>query len=89
MAVTEDELLNQLAIAAKEVDEARLSIKNIKKMAVEVETVFINAKLNEEKLQEQYREFKNRQVPPATDLSETEIDIERFKLLLPDLLKKV
>jgi len=86
---TEEELLRELEVAAREVQDARLAVKTTKRAALDAETQFINAKLNQERIQERYRIFKNQQVRVSDDSSENDRELERFRLILPELLKKV
>jgi hypothetical protein len=86
---TEKELLQELEVAAREVQEARLAVKIAKRAALDAETQFINAKLTQERIQERYRIFKNQQVRVSQETVDDDKELERFRQLLPELLKRV
>lgn len=86
---TEDEFETELAIVAREVAEARLQLKLTKRAAVDAETVFIGAKLKQERLQESFRMFKNQRVRPSEDKILQDAESDRFNEALPELLKKI
>lgn len=87
--VTENELLAKLATAEKELVEVRSLVKKTKRAVLDAETQLISAKLTQERLQEQYRVFKNQQVRVSDETQEIDSDLERFRLILPDLLEKI
>ncbi len=87
--VKEDELLAKLATAEKELVEARSLVKKTKRAVLDAETQLISAKLNQERLQEQYRVFKSQQVRVSDENKEIDSDLERFRLILPGLLEKI
>jgi chromosome segregation ATPase len=82
-------LLEEIAAAQTELDQARKQLADAKRRVDDAETQLINSKLTHEKLTEKYRRFKNQQVRMSDETKTNEADLDRFRQILPELLKKV
>jgi hypothetical protein len=87
MPTPEKQLLQKIKEAEVEQVNARQRIVDIKRAAMDAETLLIECNLHQERLVEELRVLRLRAVDrePTPD----EKDIARFRLVLPDLLKKI
>jgi hypothetical protein len=65
--MTEQELLDQLAEAELNWNEAKRKLAVAKKLWTHAETLCIDSKLQKERVEEALRVFRNRQVIPGED----------------------
>lgn len=86
--VTEEELMKQLQESDKVLRDARARVQQVKKDHVDAESALIEAKLHKDKIVEELRVWRYKNVDDL-ETTDREEDIERFRLLLPDLLDKV
>ena len=87
MRPTQEQLQQQLAEIDKDVSAARTVVASLKKQLMDAETVLIGANISRSKILEQMRILRNETVD--REITDRQEDIERFKKLLPDLLKTV
>lgn len=87
LTTLEDNLLFKIKELESEQLEARAKISKAKKEISEAESDLIEHTLHKEKLIEQLRLLRNQTVD--TTLSAEDIDLERFKLVHPELSKKI
>ena len=85
--ITEQEILAAIKEVEVEQKEARQAVAFHKKAAVDAETRLIAANLQFEKLKEQLRVY--RIVTPRHEDTPRDAEIERFRTILPDLIKKL
>lgn len=84
----EEELVQKLQDADKELKDARTRVTQLKKEFTDAESNLIEAKLNRDKIIEELRLWRYRNIDDL-ETTDREEDIERFRKLLPDLLDKV
>lgn len=84
----EEELVQKLQDADKELKDARARVTQLKKEFTDAESNLIEAKLNRDKIIEELRLWRYRNIDDL-ETTDREEDIERFRKLLPDLLDKV
>lgn len=82
-----NELINKIQNIDFELNNAKLRLKQLKSDVIKAEDKVINLKLHKERLEEELRMYNNSLV--KVEESERSIDIERFRKVLPDLLKKI
>lgn len=83
--MTEQELINKLAEADREVIDAKKALAEAKKRWTDAETNLISAKINRDRIKEDlrvYRRITVRHDPDARDL-----EIERFRQDNPELVE--
>lgn len=85
--LSEDELAKMIADNEVELNHARAQTNEFRKKFIEAETRLIAAKQIKERLVEQLRVTSMRD-PKNVAKEEREIDIDRFKLALPNLIDK-
>jgi len=85
--MNEKELLQEIAVAEQEYQDAKKALAEAKRKWVDAETEVIHAKLKKERLVEELRINRNT-VPPETPVMEQrELDIERFRQDHPELVE--
>lgn len=82
-----NELINKIQNINFELNNAKLRLTQLKSDVIKAEDKVINLKLHKERLEEELRMYNNSLV--KVEESERSIDIERFRKVLPDLLKKI
>lgn len=85
--LNESELNNEILKCDNEIEIARKNISSIKKILINAESDLISAKLRKDNYVDQVRILKARNI--IQPLTLREIEIEKFKIALPDLLKKI
>lgn len=85
--ITEQEILAAIKEVEVEQKEARTLVAFHKKAAVDAETRLIAANLQSEKLKEQLRVY--RVVTPRDEETPDDLEIKRFRALLPHYLEKL
>ena len=65
--MTEQEMLNELAEADKELHDAKRLLADARRRWTEAETTVINAKLHKDRIAEKLRIFRAQQVVPGED----------------------
>jgi hypothetical protein len=84
---TPEEILVQKIKEAEEARElARIKVSKLKLEVCKADSEFIECSLIKERLVEELRTFRLRKVD--TELTHAEKDMERFKKIHPELLKK-
>lgn len=82
---SENELLDKLAEAEKELHEARSRLAEAKKRWTDAETGVISAKLNRDRVKEELRVHRN--TTPKYEPDGRDLDIERFRAANPELME--
>ena len=83
--MTEQELINKLAEADREVTDAKKALAEAKKRWTDAETNLISAKINRDRIKEDLRVYRRTTVrydPDARDL-----EIERFRKDNPEVVE--
>lgn len=88
MSLDNKELRQAIENAEKELKQARNRVAVLKKAWTDAESEMISAKLTRDRLVEQMRIWRNANIDDL-ETTDREEDIERFKQVLPDLLKKI
>lgn len=84
--LTQEELLQKIKEAVVEQKAARNAVTTLKRQLLDAESQVIFCNLTHERLVEDLRVCRNTTV--SYELTEREKDIERFRQVLPDLLKR-
>lgn len=87
MKLTEEQLQMKLEEINRELDEARRQLKACKSSLSSAEDNFISLKLHQERLVEELRVIDSSKV--KVEVCHNQLDIERFKLALPELFEKI
>lgn len=85
--MSEEEITRQIDLEQKRIEEITLNKKYLISQLFEQETAYGEAKLNLDSLKDQLRRLKLRTV--SYEPTERELEIERFRSVLPDLLHKI
>lgn len=80
---TEQELMNGLAEAEKELHDAKRALAEAKKRWTDAETNVISAKLKKDRIKEELRVY--RKTTPKYEPDQRDLDIERFREENPEL----
>jgi hypothetical protein len=83
----EQDMLQQIANTQAAYVAAQQQMRDAKKAFTEAESLVVEHKIRLENLREQLRQYKRN--TPSSTLTLEEEDIQRFREVLPDLLKKV
>lgn len=83
--MSESDILDKIKAADVELHNATLNVSSAKRNLMNAETAYLEAKLAKERLVEELREYRLQKVDE--ELTYRDIDIARFKEVLPDLLK--
>jgi phage-related minor tail protein len=83
----EQEMLQQIADTQAAYVAAQQQMRDAKKAFTEAESLVVEHKIRLENLREQLRQYKRN--TPTSILTLEEEDLERFREVLPELLKKV
>jgi chromosome segregation ATPase len=83
----EQEMLQQIANTQAAYESAQQQMRDAKKAFTEAESLVVEHKIRLENLREQLRQYKRN--TPTSILTLEEEDLERFREVLPDLLKKI
>jgi hypothetical protein len=84
---TEQEILTKLSDAERDYKEACDRLVECKKKWTEAETLVIETKLQRDRIKESLRVHRNTTV--KYEQTPEEADVERFRKLLPELMKKI
>lgn len=87
LAITEQEILNEIKEIAVEQNLARTKVAFHKKAAVDAESDLIAANLSMERAREKLRVF--HMTHPKKEITPRDREIESFKEKLPELLKRL
>lgn len=87
MAITEQEILDQIKETEVEQKEARSLVTFHKKAAIDAESQLIAANLKAERLKEQLRVFLLKY--PHKEETHEEKELREFRIRLPEILKKI
>lgn len=82
-----EELLQELDALNSTAQDLRHSLSQLKKYVIDVESRLIETTLKRERVIEQLRVLRNSTV--STEITERQNDIDRFRRILPDLMKKI
>lgn len=82
---SEQELLNKLAEAEKELHDARNSLADAKRKWTDAETNVISAKLHRDRVKEELRVHRN--TTPKYDPTPQDLDLQRFRDDNPELME--
>jgi len=85
--MNEGELLSQLVEAEKELKTARMRMVEHRNKLWKAEDDLVSAKLKVDRLQDQIKSFRRNNV--LMEDEQRNEDIERFRKILPELIKKV
>lgn len=85
--MSESELTSKIEEIDSTLKEVRKRLSLLKKQVTEEETILITLNISRERLVEQRRLFMKEHYNP--EITERENDIERFKKVLPELIKKI
>lgn len=83
--MTEEDLLNEIDLAIKQLKEIKLIKNNLLSQLQDQETIYGEVKLQLERLKDQLRRLRLRTV--KYEPTERELEIERFRSVLPFILK--
>jgi hypothetical protein len=83
--VTEQELINNLEEADREVVDAKKVLAEAKKRWTDAETDLIGAKINRDRAKETLRVYRN--VTPKCDPDQRDLELERFRAEHPELVE--
>lgn len=83
--MTEQELINKLAEAEREVVDAKKALAEAKKRWTDAETNLITAKINRDRTKESLRVYRN--VTVKYDPDSRDLEIERFRADNPELVE--
>lgn len=81
--MTEQELIDKLAEADREVTDAKKALAEAKKRWTDTETNLISAKINRDRIRESLR--VHRSITPRYEPDLRDLDIERFRKDNPEL----
>ena len=84
---TQEELMKQIADNDEDLKDARRQLSFYREKFLNMESLVISHKLKKERLEEELQALQNRTV--KYEMSDEEEVDERFRQLLPELLKKV
>lgn len=83
--MTEQELINKLVEADKEIANAKRALSEAKKRWTDAETNLISAKINRDRVKEELRVY--RRTTPRYEPDQRDLDIERFRKDNPELVE--
>ena len=80
-------MLQELDVLLSQEQHIRRSFSHVKKKLLAIESQLIEVTLKKERLNEELRLLRNSTV--SQEITERQNDLERFRAVLPELMKKV
>lgn len=85
--MTEKQLLERVGLLDQQLSNSRQRVSLLKKKLTEEETNLISCNIERERVLEELRIYRKEHY--SKEITDRQIDIERFRKLLPEMLKKV